>query len=95
MTVLADRERKCLMNAHKLRVEALEDRSVPSATLITQDLVANAPVKEAVSVVTMPDVPLAKASVNVNGQSGSNGKIATNHNETLVRDRSGRKPRRR
>lgn len=91
------------MKPRKLELVALEDRSVPAT--LTTSVLATPPATVAVyAPATPPPPPAPPPTIGVvvvslaptagTPQTGPFGKIATNHNQTLIRDRC-RTPRRR
>ena len=75
------------MKFRKLELASLEDRSVPSASLATYTAPAQPAAVQAVAVVASHET----SQPAVSQQEGYFGKLATNHNETLVRDRRARR----
>jgi hypothetical protein len=75
------------MRVRKLTVTSLEDRRVPSAVLVDSARATDVRANEAIVFVPSPAATLALGGSAVTSPDGPNGKLATNHNETLVRDR--------
>jgi hypothetical protein len=78
------------MKSRKLEVEALDARIVPATLTVHSSLAEPLPGHAAVVVSSPAPVPI----IAVTTQGGSDGKLATNHNETLVRARRGSNHRR-
>jgi hypothetical protein len=83
------------MKSRKLELESLEDRNMPATGLTSHAPLAVPPTHPTIVMVASPQPMLALATNAGNVQADLSGKIATNHNETLVRDRFRRKHRRR
>ena len=81
------------MKSRKLAVESLEERRVPSAGLTGQAPAADARANEAIVFVPSPAATPALGASAVTSPDCPNGKLAVNHNETLVRDRRRTKKR--
>jgi len=75
------------MKSRKLGVQSLEDRRVPSTNLTGHTSGADARADAAVVFVPSTEATLRRAGSAITAQVSPDGKIATNHNETLVRDR--------
>ncbi len=81
------------MKSRKLEVEALDARIVPAISTVHSSLAEPPAGHKSVIVSSPAPVPIIAASA-VTTQGGTDGKLAMNHNETLVRARRGRKHRR-
>ncbi|MBP3953763.1 hypothetical protein J8F10_00410 [Gemmata sp. G18] len=79
------------MKSLKLELRPLEDRSVP-AILTTRALASPPPDAPAI---VAPAAPLPALALTAASHNPPPGRLAANHNQTLVRDRRARKSRRR
>jgi hypothetical protein len=79
-----------------LALESLEDRSVPAALAAPAAPAASLPQPDPEAIVLVRAAPAQAPSATAVTQTGAPlGKLAANHNLTLVRDRRGRTSRRR